>query len=170
MFFFFITLLSLLGRRPIGDCAAISRGPVPDRSATSCIKSQRGPHEVADKSPISRQPVPDQSPTSRRRVAEQLQNLAATPLRPLRSLWILVAERSQSGCSVYLTGALCMKEGPRPPSSSAPSTLFWHCVEIEEIIKRIQRNINTIWHPPHFLPLFVFIIIINFFFAYWTLR
>ena len=34
-------------------------GLVPDRSATSCIKSQRGPHEVADQSPISRQPVPD---------------------------------------------------------------------------------------------------------------
>ena len=102
MFFFFITLLSLLGRRLIGDWSAISRGPVPDRSATSCIKSQRGPHEVADQSPISRRPVPDQSPTSRRRVADQLQNLVATPLRPLRSLWILVAERSQSGCSVCL--------------------------------------------------------------------
>ena len=66
MFFFFILLLSLLGRQPIGDWSAISRGPVPDRSPTSCIKSQRGPHEVADQSPISRQPVPDQSPTSRR--------------------------------------------------------------------------------------------------------
>ena len=86
MFFFFITLLSLLGRRLIGDWSAISRGPVPDRSATSCIKSQRGPHEVADQSAISRRPVPDQSPTSRRRVADQLQNLVATPLRPLRSL------------------------------------------------------------------------------------
>ena len=39
--------------------SATSRGPVPDRSATSCIKSQRGPHEVADQSPISRQPVPN---------------------------------------------------------------------------------------------------------------
>ena len=45
MFFFFITLLS-------------------------CIKSQRGPHEVADQSPISRRPVPDQSPTSRRPTAK----------------------------------------------------------------------------------------------------
>ena len=86
MFLFFITLLSLLGRRLIGDWSAISRGPVPDRSATSCIKSLRGPHEVADQSPIRRRPVPDQSPTSRRRVADQLQNLVATPLRPLRSL------------------------------------------------------------------------------------
>ena len=71
MFFFFITLLSLLGRRLIGDWSATSRGPVPDRSATSCIKSQRGPHEVADQSPISRQLVSDQSPTSRRRVADE---------------------------------------------------------------------------------------------------
>ena len=70
MFFFFITLLSLLGQRLIGDWLAISQGPVPDRSATSCIKSQRGPHEVADQSPISRRPVPDQSPTSRRPTAK----------------------------------------------------------------------------------------------------
>ena len=46
MFFFFITLLSLLGRRLVGD-----------RSATSCIKSQRGPHEVADQSATSRRPT-----------------------------------------------------------------------------------------------------------------
>ena len=91
--------------------SATSRGPVPDRSATSCIKSQRGPHEVADQSPISRQPVADKSATGRWRVADQLQNLVATPLRPLRSFWILVAERSQSGCSVYLTGAYEMWQG-----------------------------------------------------------
>ena len=66
MFFFFITLLSLLGRWLVGD----------------------------------------RSPTCRRLVAsslKELQNLVATPLR---SLWILVAERSQSGCSVCLTEAL----------------------------------------------------------------
>ena len=78
MFFFFITLLSLLGRRLIGDWSAISRGPVPDRSATSCIKSQRGPHEVADQSPISRRPVPDQSPTSRRPTAKPSCDSSAT--------------------------------------------------------------------------------------------
>ena len=72
MFFFYITLLSLLGRGPIGNWSEISRGLVPDRSATSCIKSQRGPHEVAD-----------QSATSPRSVADQLQNLVATPLRLL---------------------------------------------------------------------------------------
>ena len=162
MFFFFITLISLLDRRLIGDWSAISRGPVPDRSATSCIKSQRGLHEVADQSPISRRPVPDQSPTSRRptakpccdssatsaivmnfgrgEVAERLQcmsdlgflckhkNLAATDLVATRSPisrrllcnlvgtdwgpccdlcdWckLSVAERSQSGCNVCLTG------------------------------------------------------------------
>ena len=78
MFFFFITLLSLLGRRLIGDWSAISRGPVPDRSATSCIKSQRDPHEVADQSPISRRPVPDQSPTSRRPTAKPSCDSSAT--------------------------------------------------------------------------------------------
>ena len=78
MFFFFITLLSLLGRRLIGDWSAISRGPVPDRSATSCIKSQRGPHEVADQSPISRRPVPDQSATSRRPTAKPSCDSSAT--------------------------------------------------------------------------------------------
>ena len=36
----------------------------------------------------------------------QLQYLVTTPLRPLRSFRILVAERSQSGCSVCLTEAL----------------------------------------------------------------
>ena len=66
MLFFFNTLLSLLDRRLIGDWSAISRGPVPDRSATSCIKSQRGPHEVADQSATSPRSVADQSPTSRR--------------------------------------------------------------------------------------------------------
>ena len=106
MFFFYISVLSWLGRRPIGDWSATSRGPVPDRSAISCIKSQRGPHEVADQSPTSRRSVGNQSPISRRPVADQLQNLVATPLRPLRSFWILVAERSQSGCSVCLTWAL----------------------------------------------------------------
>ena len=59
--------------------------------ATGCFKSQKGPREAAGQSPTSRQPVPD-----------QLQNLVATPLR---SLWILVAERSQSGCSVCVTEA-----------------------------------------------------------------
>ena len=78
MFFFFITLLSLLGRRLIGDWSAIGRGPVPDRSATCCIKSQRGPHVVADQSPISRQPVPDQSPTSRRSTAKSSCDSSAT--------------------------------------------------------------------------------------------
>ena len=78
MFYFFITLLSLLGRRLIGDWSAISRGPVPDRSATSCIKSQRGPHKVGDQSPISRRPVPDQSPTSRRPTAKPSCDSSAT--------------------------------------------------------------------------------------------
>ena len=63
MFFSFITVLSWLGRRPIGDWSATSQGPVPDRSATSCIKSQRGPHEVA--------PVADQSATSPWLVADK---------------------------------------------------------------------------------------------------
>ena len=58
MFFFFITLFSLLGRRLIGDWS------------DTILKSQRGPHEVADQLPISRQPVPDQSPTSRRPTAK----------------------------------------------------------------------------------------------------
>ena len=40
-------------------------------------------HQVAKRSQRGRQPVTD-----------QLQNLVATPLRPLRWLWILVAERS----------------------------------------------------------------------------
>ena len=48
------------------------------RSATSCIKSQRGPHDVADQSPISRRPVPDQSPTSRRPTAKPSCNSSAT--------------------------------------------------------------------------------------------
>ena len=64
MFFFFITFFILLGRRPIGYWSLICRGSVPDRSATSCIKSQWGPHEVDDQSLISRQPFSDQSPTN----------------------------------------------------------------------------------------------------------
>ena len=78
MFFFFITLLSLLGRRLIGDWSAISRGPVPDRSATSFIKSQRGPHEVADQSATSPRSVADQSPTSRRPTAKPCCDSSAT--------------------------------------------------------------------------------------------
>ena len=78
MFFFFITVLSRLSRRLIGERSATSLGPVPDRSATSCIKSQRGPYEVADQSPISRQPVPDQSPTSRRPTAKPSFDSSAT--------------------------------------------------------------------------------------------
>ena len=74
MFFFFITVLSLLGRRPIGDWSTTSRGPVPDRSAISCIKSQRGTHEVADQSPISR----NQSPISRRPTAKPSCDSSAT--------------------------------------------------------------------------------------------
>ena len=78
MFFFFITLLSLLGRRLIGDWSAISRGPVPDQSATSCIKSQRGPHEVADQSATSPRSVADQSPTNRRPNAKPSCDSSAT--------------------------------------------------------------------------------------------
>ena len=57
-------------------------------------------HQVAQRSPRGRRPVADQSATSPRSVADQLQNLVATPLRPLRSFWILFADRSQSGSSV----------------------------------------------------------------------
>ena len=62
----------------IGERSATSRGPVPDQSATSCIKSQRGPHEVANQSPIGRQPVPDQSSTSRRTTAKPSYDSSAT--------------------------------------------------------------------------------------------
>ena len=95
MFFFFISVLSWLGRRPIGDWSATSRGPVPDRSATSCIKSQRGPHEVADQSPISRQPVPDWSPTSRRPTAKPSCDFSATSAIVLNFGRGEVAERLQ---------------------------------------------------------------------------
>ena len=104
MFFFFITLLSLLGRRLIGDWSAISRGPVPDRSATSCIKSQRGPHEVADQSPISRRPVPDQSPTSRRPTAKPSCDSSATSAIVMNFGRGEVAERLQCMSDLGLTG------------------------------------------------------------------
>ena len=69
---------SATDRRLVGDWSAISRGPVFNLSATSCIKSQRGPHEVADQSRISRQLVPDQSPTSRRPTAKPSCDSSAT--------------------------------------------------------------------------------------------
>ena len=47
MFFFFITLLSLLGRRLIGDWSAISQGPVAKASARGRQTSLRS---VADQS------------------------------------------------------------------------------------------------------------------------
>ena len=95
MFFFFITLLRWLGRRPIGDWLATSRGLVPDRSQTSCIKSQRGPLEVANKSPISREPVPDQSPTSRRPTAKPSCDSSATSATVMNFGSGEVAERLQ---------------------------------------------------------------------------
>ena len=75
---------------------------VADESGTGRQSVATSHKEVPTRSPTSRRSVGNQSPISRRRVADQLQNLVATPLR---SLWILVAERSQSGCSVCLTGA-----------------------------------------------------------------
>ena len=105
MFFFFISVLSWLGRRPIGDWSATSRGPVPDRSATSCIKSQRGPHEVADQSLISRQPVPDKSPTSRRPTAKPSCDSSATSAIILNFGRGEVAERLQ--CMSDLGFRLC---------------------------------------------------------------
>ena len=59
MFSFFITLLSLLGRRLVGDRSPTGRRPV--------ASSRK---EVPMRSPISRQPVPDQSPTSGRPTAK----------------------------------------------------------------------------------------------------
>ena len=67
MFFFFITILSWLSRRLIGDWLA-----------TSCIKSQRGPHDVADQSATSPRSVADHSPTSRRTTAIPSRNSSAT--------------------------------------------------------------------------------------------
>ena len=109
MFFFFITFLSLLGRRLIGDWSAISRGPVPDRSATSCIKSQRGPNEVADQSPISRRPVPDQSPTSRRPTAKPSCDSSATSAIVMNFGRGEVAERLQCMSDLGFTGS-CPKK------------------------------------------------------------
>ena len=103
MFFSFITVLSWLGRRPIGDWSATSRGPVSDRSATSCIKSQRGPHEVADQSPISRQPVPDKSPTSRRPTAKPSCDCSATSAIVLNFGRGEVVERLQCMSDLGLT-------------------------------------------------------------------
>ena len=118
MFFFFITHLSLLCRRLIGDWSAISRGPVPDRSATSCIKSQRGPHEVADQSPISRRPVPDQSPTSRRPTAKPSCDSSATSAIVMNFGRGEVAERLQRMSDLGFTWILdkgfrsLFKKGP----------------------------------------------------------
>ena len=103
MFFFFITLLSLLGRRLIGDWSAISRGPVHDRSATSCIKSQRGPHEVAD----SRRSVGDQSPISRRPTAKPSCDSSATSAIVMNFGRGEVAERLQCMSDLGFTGMIC---------------------------------------------------------------
>ena len=127
MFFSFITVLSWLGRRPIGDWSAISRGPVPDWSATSCIKSQRGPHEIAYQSATSPRLVADRSPT---------------PLRPLRPFWILVAERSQSGCSVCLTGALMKNSSLHRDSNARPSDYKPSTLQADRPKKCCKRGIH----------------------------
>ena len=152
MFFFFITVLSWLGRQLIGNRSATSRGPVPDRSATSCIKSQRGPNEVANQSPISRQPV-----------ADQLQNRVATPLWPLRSFWILVAERSQSGCSVCRTEAYVNGEGrgeAKDPFCSVLSLISYlmRCRDHDTVNIQMSRlgNFCGVFFMTYFDHVFIF--------------
>ena len=126
MFFFFITLLSFLGRRLIGDWSAISRGPVPDRSATSCIKSQRGPHEVADQSPISRRPVPDQSPTSRRPTAKPSCDSSATSAIVMNFGRGEVAERLQ--CMSDLGFKYIAREGEFAKQNPSAKILTVPCI------------------------------------------
>ena len=66
----FITVLSWLGRRPIGDWSATSRGPSPTGRRPVALSRKEVPHEVADQSATSPRLVADQSPTSRRPTAK----------------------------------------------------------------------------------------------------
>ena len=91
MFFFFITVLSCLGRRLIGDWSATSRRPVP--TGRRPVAPSR--KEVPTRSPISRQPVSDQSPTGRRPTAKPSRDSSATSAIVLNFGRGEVAERLQ---------------------------------------------------------------------------
>ena len=88
---------SATSRRLIGDWSATSPGPVCDQISRSQVFVQA---QKPGCDWFSRNEVPDQSPTS--------PNLAGTDRGPCCDLcdrWKLsVAERSQSGCNVCLTG------------------------------------------------------------------
>ena len=100
-------ILTKISRRSVGDWSATDRGLVGDFAGTCLRPNQSQPVFLSMfKSLAATDLVAARSPTSRRLLC----NLAGTDRGPCCDLcdwWKLsVAERSQSGCNVCLTGAL----------------------------------------------------------------
>ena len=144
MFFSFITVLSWLGRRPIGDWSATSRGPVPDRSATSlhqvAKRSPRGRRPVADQSATSPRLVVDQSPTSRRPTAKPCCDSSATSAIVLNFGRGEVAERLQCMSGLGLTERWSHPGGDHTNESSMTFIQSNGWTEIDLILKQKWRR------------------------------
>ena len=94
MFVFFITILSGLGRRTIGDWSAISRGPVGDQLHQVAKTSPRGRRSVGNQSPI----IGDRTTTSWRPTAKPSCDSSATSAIVMNFGRGEVAERLQYIC------------------------------------------------------------------------